>query len=254
MRILISGAGIAGTTLAYWLARHGMQPTLVEKSPRLRTGGYVIDFWGAGFEIAGRMGLLPEIERKGYKIRELRVVNRDGQKISGFPVDAFARITDNRFISLPRGDLAASIFGPLAGKVETIFGDSVARIDQTNNGVHVAFESGAERDFDLVVGADGLHSRVREIVFGAESRFEKYLGCKVAAFEAAGYRPRNELVYVLYTEVGQQVGRFTMRGDRTMFLFTFADEDVDEARDVPSQKTLLRKRFGKSGWECPQIL
>ncbi len=254
MRVLISGAGIAGSTLAYWLVRHGMQPTLVEKAPRLRTGGYVIDFWGAGFEIADRMGLLPEITLKGYKVRELRVVDRAGKKIAGFPVDAFARVTNGRFITLPRGDLAASIFGLLEGKVETIFGDSVARIDQSNKAVHVAFESGAERDFDLVVGADGLHSRVREIVLGAENRFEKYLGCKVAVLEVAGYRPRDELVYVLYTEVGQQVGRFTMRGDRTLFLFTFADADAVGPSDLPAQKALLRKRFGKSGWECPEIL
>jgi 2-polyprenyl-6-methoxyphenol hydroxylase-like FAD-dependent oxidoreductase len=254
MRVLISGAGIAGSTLAYWLSRHGMQPTLVEKAPRLRTGGYVIDFWGAGFEIADRMGLLPEITLQGYKVQELRVVNRAGKTIAAASVDAFTRMTRGRFITLPRGDLAASIFGRLEGKVETIFGDSVARIDQSDNGVHVTFESGAERDFDLVVGADGLHSRVREIAFGAENRFEKYLGCKVAALEVAGYRPRDELVYVLYTEVGQQIGRFTMRGDRTLFLFTFADEDAAGPGDLPAQKALLRSRFGKSGWECPQIL
>jgi 2-polyprenyl-6-methoxyphenol hydroxylase-like FAD-dependent oxidoreductase len=150
--------------------------------------------------------------------------------------------------------LAASIFGLIEGKVETIFGDSVARIDQGEKGVHIAFESGMERDFDIVVGAEGLHSRVRELVFGPQDRFEKYLGIKVAAFEAAGYAPREELVYVMYTEVGQQVARFTMRGDRTMFLFTFADEDAAGARDVSSQKALLRKRFGNSGWECPRIL
>ncbi len=254
VRVLISGAGIAGSTLAYWLAHHGMQPTLVEKAPQVRTGGYVIDFWGAGFEIADRMGLLPEITLKGYKVQELRVVNQAGKKIAGFPVDAFMRITNGRYITLPRGDLAASIFGLLEGQIETIFGDSVARIEQSNKGAHVAFESGAERDFDLVVGADGLHSRVREIVFGAENRFEKYLGCKVAAFEVAGYRPRDELTYVLYTEVGQQVGRFTMRGDRTLFLFTFADKDATGPTDLSSQKALLRRRFAKSGWECPQIL
>ena len=231
-----------------------MQPTLVEKAPRLRTGGYVIDFWGAGFEIADRMGLLPEITAKGYKVQELRIVDRAGKKISGFPVDAFGRMTDGRFITLPRSELAASIFGRLEGNVETIFGDSVARIDQSDKSVHVDFESGAERDFDIVVGADGLHSRVREIVFGAEKRFEKYLGCKVAALEVAGYRPRDELVYVLHTEVGQQVGRFTMRGDRTLFLFTFADKDAAGPTDLSSQKAMLRRRFGKSGWECPQIL
>lgn len=106
-----------------------------------------------------------------------------------------------------------------------------------------------------MVGADGLHSRVRELAFGPEDQFEKYLGYKVAAFEAPNYRPRDELAYLMYTEVGQQVSRFTMRGDRTMFLFIFEDESLDrENENVHAQKALLRKRFGSSGWECPQIL
>jgi 2-polyprenyl-6-methoxyphenol hydroxylase-like FAD-dependent oxidoreductase len=90
--------------------------------------------------------------------------------------------------------------------------------------------------------------------FGPQSQFEKYLGYKVAAFEVEGYRPRDELVYVMYTQVGQQVARFSMRGDRTLFLFVFADEDAQVPGDVQSQKNVLRKRFGRSGWECPQIL
>jgi 2-polyprenyl-6-methoxyphenol hydroxylase-like FAD-dependent oxidoreductase len=254
MKVLISGAGIAGPTLAYWLARYGFQPTLVEKSPRLRTGGYVIDFWGIGFDVANRMGLLPEIRNAGYLIDEVRVVNRNGQRIAGFPVQAISRIAKGRYISLPRGDLAAIIFSRLEGNVETIFGDSIARIEQTPVGVHAAFESGRERDFDLVIGADGLHSRVRELVFGPEKQFEKYLGYKVAAFEAASYRPRDELVYLMYTQVGQQVGRFTMRGDRTMFIFVFTDTENKATPDVAAQKALLHKHFDASGWECPQIL
>jgi 2-polyprenyl-6-methoxyphenol hydroxylase-like FAD-dependent oxidoreductase len=97
---------------------------------------------------------------------------------------------------------------------------------------------------------------VRELVFGPQHQFERYLGYKVAAFEVEGYRPRDELVYVLYTEVAQQVGRFTKRDDRTMFLFTFADPSPDggETGNLEAQKALLRKRFGSSGWECPQIL
>src|SRR5271169_4369302 len=110
MRVLISGAGIAGPTLAYWLAQYGLQPTIIEKAPRLRTGGYVIDFWGAGFDIADRMGLLPEITRKGYRVQEVRVVNRKGQRVAGFSAEAFARAAQGRFVSLPRGDLAAIIF------------------------------------------------------------------------------------------------------------------------------------------------
>lgn len=254
MRVLISGAGIAGPTLAYWLAHYGFKPTIIEKAPRLRTAGYVIDFWGAGFDIADRMGLLPEVRDRGYAVREIRVVGRTGERLAGFPVNAFSRMTRGRFVSLPRGELAASIFGKIEGSVETIFGDGVDRIEQTGRDVRVTFEHGGVREFDLVVGADGLHSRVRELVFGAESRFEKYLGYKVAAFEVEGYRPRDELVYMMYTEVGQQVVRFALRGDRTMFLFTFADQDASGATDVRTQKALLRKRFGNSDWECPQIL
>lgn len=254
MRVLIAGAGIAGPTLAYWLAHYGFRPTIIEVAPHLRTGGYVIDFWGAGFDIANRMGLLPEIRRKGYVFREVRIVDRSGKRVSGFPVDAFARMTRGRYVSLPRGELAASIFGKIEGKVETIFGNSVEGIEQTERSVQVTLASGGMREFDLVVGADGLHSRVRELVFGEESHFEKYLGYKAGAFAVEGYRPRDELVYVMYTQVGQQVGRLAMRGDRTMFLFTFADEDATGSDSPAAQKALLRKRFENSGWECPQIL
>jgi len=254
MKILISGAGIAGTTLAFWLARFGFQPTIVEKAPHLRTGGYVIDFWGAGFDIANRMGLLPELFHKGYSPEEVRVVNRAGERVAGFPTEAFSRVTNGRYISLARGDLAASIFHRL-DRVETIFGDSIQQIEQSGQSAHVVFETGLSRDFDLVVGADGLHSRVREIVFGPSSRFEIYLGYKAAAFSTDKYRPRDESVYVMYTEVGQQITRFAMHDDRTMFLFTFADGSPDRGEATEAgQKSLLRRRFGNSGWECSQIL
>jgi 2-polyprenyl-6-methoxyphenol hydroxylase-like FAD-dependent oxidoreductase len=129
----------------------------------------------------------------------------------------------------------------------------VSRIEQDEKTVRVAFQRGPAREFDLVIGADGLHSEIRRLVFGPQNQFEKYLGYKVAAFEIEGYRPREELVYVMYTELHQQVGRFTMRGDRTLFLFTFADPDPDVG-DAVTQKALLRKRFENSGWECPRSL
>lgn len=256
MKILISGAGIAGPTLAYWLAHFGLKPTIVEKAPTLRTGGYVIDFWGAGFEIADRMDLLPQIRELGYRIQQVRVVNERGKRVAEFSADAFERATQGRYVSLPRGDLAAAIFSKIEGKVETIFGDGVDAIEQTNEGVRVRLESGAVREFDLLIGADGLHSNIREIVFGAQGGFEKYLGYKAAAFAAAGYRPRDELVYVMYTQVGQQIARFSMRDDRTMFLFTFADEQMHDVPvdSIDAQKRLIRGRFENSGWECPQIL
>ncbi|MGH9735884.1 MAG: FAD-dependent monooxygenase [Candidatus Acidiferrales bacterium] len=254
MKILISGAGIAGPTLAYWLLQYGFEPTIVESAPRLRTGGYIIDFWGAGFDIAEKMGLLPEITRAGYKLRELRVVDQNGKRTAGFPVSAFFRMTKGRYSSLPRSDLAAFIFQKIEYCVETIFADSIARIDQTPANVSVTFAGGAKRDFDLVIGAGGLHSRVRELAFGPQSHYEKYLGYKVAAFQSEAYTPREELVYVMYTQVGQQIGRFTMRDNRTLFLFTFADENPEIPADIAAQKLLLRRRFAASGWESSRIL
>jgi 2-polyprenyl-6-methoxyphenol hydroxylase-like FAD-dependent oxidoreductase len=138
--------------------------------------------------------------------------------------------------------------------VDTIFGDAITSIDQTADDVRVRFERHPPARFDLVIGADGLHSRVRELVFGPESRFERYLGIKVAAFETEGYRPRDELVYVMHSQVGQTISRFSMRGDRTMFLFTFADPQPAMPPDVAGQKAVLTARFEGSGWECPRIL
>lgn len=252
--VLISGAGIAGPTLAYWLAHFGFNPTIIESAPQLRSGGYIIDFWGAGFDIAERMGILPEILDNGYKVRELRVVDTNNRRVAGFTVDAFFRLTNGRYISVQRSELAASIFRKTQNQIQTIFGDSITHIEQSAKDVRVTFQSGDVKEFDLVIGADGLHSRTRELTFGPEQRFEKYLGYKVAAVQVEGYRPRDELVYILFTEVGQQVGRFTMRDNRTLFLFTFADRDPTIPSCVHDQKQQVRRRFANSGWECPQIL
>ena len=125
MRILISGAWIAGPTPAYWLHQYGLEPTIVERSPQLRRDGYIIDFWGVGFDVAERMGLLPDIRREGYLVREVRVVGRNGNQVAGFPVDSVV-IANGRYISIPRGELAALIYRTIEGSVETIFNDSIA--------------------------------------------------------------------------------------------------------------------------------
>jgi 2-polyprenyl-6-methoxyphenol hydroxylase-like FAD-dependent oxidoreductase len=254
MRILISGAGVAGPTLAWWLLRHGFTPTLVESAPRQRTGGYVIDFWGAGFEIANRMGLLPSLRPYSYTVQEMRVVDGSGRTAASLPTQAFFKMTQGQFLSISRGDLAACIYASLDGKVETLFGDRVVRLQQSESGVDVGFASRPARHFDLVIGCDGLHSGIRQLVYRNESQFEKYLGYKVAAFELRGYSPRDELVYMMHTAVGRQIARFSMRDDRTMFLFTFSDEDRSLPSTLPEQKSLLRRNFGQMGWETPQIL
>jgi 2-polyprenyl-6-methoxyphenol hydroxylase-like FAD-dependent oxidoreductase len=253
--VLISGAGIAGPTLAYWLVASGYTPTLVERAPRLREGGYVIDFWGLGFDIAERMGLLPELKRQAYWIDELRFVDRRGRRVGGFPVDVFRKMTSGRYISLPRSALAAVIYGAIAGRCETIFNDSISSIETTNDGLVVTFESSRRRQFDLVVGADGLHSTVRRLAFGPENRFERYLGYGLAAFEVSRYRPRDDGIYVSYGLPGKQIGRFALRDDRTLFLIVFRapQERLADARDSYAQRALLRAVLSKGGWECAAI-
>ncbi len=256
MRIAINGAGVAGTTLAYWLQGSGHQPTLIERAPHWRAGGYIIDFWGVGYQVAQCMGLESALRAVGYQIQEVRLVDGRGHTVSNFPADVFRRIAQGRYISLPRSDLAAAIFHTIEHCVETIFDESITAIEELDHGVHVTFTRGAAREFDLVIGADGLHSAVRKLVFGPESQFEKQLGYHVAAFEIAGYQPRDELVYVSYTTPGRQAARFSLRDDRTLILFVFADACMigPEPHGLEECKALLHGVFGDAGWECPQIL
>jgi 2-polyprenyl-6-methoxyphenol hydroxylase-like FAD-dependent oxidoreductase len=254
MQVLIVGAGIAGPTLAYWLERAGYTPTLVERSHALRTGGYIVDFWGAGFDVAEQMGIVPELVNRGYHLREVRQVAEDGRRITSFDPEMLVRGTGGRYVSIARSDLAAVIYGALGGRIETLFGDSVRALDDDGARVHVTFESGTKRDFDLVIGADGLHSEVRRLVFGAEEQFEKYLGITVAAFDIAGYRPRDELVAVMHTKVGYQVTRLAIRDDMTMCLFTFVDDGGVANHDAAGQQAALRARLADAGWEIPAIL
>ena len=254
MNALISGVGIAGATLAFWLHKYGIEPTLVELAPALRSSGYVIDFWGLGYDIAEKMGLLPDIARLGYHTQELRIVDDSGRRLSGFGVQLFRELTGGRYVTIGRGDLSKLICDQISGSCEIIFGDSIAGLRETGGEVHVQFEHGAERRFDLVIGADGLHSRVRKLVFGPQDRYEKDLGYRVAAFETTGYRRRDELVYIVHSAPGRQVGRLALHDGQTLFLFIFASGSEPEAHRVAAQKAMLRKAFQGDGWELPRIL
>ncbi|MGH7532799.1 MAG: FAD-binding domain [Gemmatimonadales bacterium] len=256
MRVAINGAGVAGPALAFWLRRSGHEVLLVEEAPAPRTGGYVIDFWGIGYDIADRMGLIPEIRRLGYQVKEVRFVGRRGHRSGGFKVAVFDRATGGRFTSLARSDLAGTIVRALDPGVEVIYGDSIAAIDDRGDTVRLAFDHAPPREVDLVIGADGLHSRVRHLVFGDDGEREVSLGYHVAAFQVEGYRPRDELVYVSHGTPGRQISRFTLRGDRTMFLFVFHDECLPTPAPVTEaeRRTALCHIFADAGWEAPAVL
>ena len=251
---MISGAGIAGPMLAYWLKVAGFEPTIVERASALRRGGYVIDFWGLGYDLAERMGLLDQINRIGYHVRQMRIVNDQGRPAAQFGAQVFSELTGGRYVTLQRSELARLLFKKSNGQVESIFGDSIVSLEEQTDCVRVQFEHERERRFDLVIGADGLHSRTRELVFGPQSRFEKHLGYAVAAFEASGYRCRDEDVYLMYGRPGRMLGRFTLRDNRTLFLFVFVAKGEDLPATLNAQKALLRDLYRHDGWECCEVL
>ena len=196
MRIIINGAGIAGPTLAYWLRKAGHEVVLVEAAPQLRSGGYVIDFGLVGYDIAEKMGLIPRIRELGYQVKEMRFVDRQGRKCGSIsigrlrPADCTVATRACGVRTLRRRSTVRWM-----ETVETIFGDSVASIEEEGSCVRVGFDHAPPREADLVIGADGLHSRVRQLAFGPDAGVEVSLGYHVAAFEVEGYRPRDELVY-----------------------------------------------------------
>ena len=254
--VLISGAGIAGQTLAYWLDRFGFVPTLVERASEARTEGYITDFLGAGYDVVEKMGLLPALLSAGYGLSELRLVDARGRRRGGFAGEAFRAATNGRYTSVARGELSGLLRRSVQERVETLFGDSITSLRNEPDGAEAHFEHAPTRRFDLVIGADGLHSNVRRLEFGPEFRYEKFLGYGAAALEASGYRPRDEGVYVAHAVPGAQVARFSLRHDRTMFLFIIADAAAAsiDGRDILAQKRYLHARFRNAGWECPRIL
>jgi len=183
----------------------------------------------------------------------MRIVDESGRRIAGFGTRVFRELTGGRFVTLGRSDLSRLLFDKVSGVTETIFGDEVVSLQEHFDAVEVQFRNGQTRRFGLVIGADGLHSNVRRLMFGSQDRFETYLGYYAAAFEVNGYRPRDENVYVIYNQPGRMLARFALHDDRTLFLFVFAF-DSSGPDLAAEQKAILRERFGDGSWECKRIL
>jgi 2-polyprenyl-6-methoxyphenol hydroxylase-like FAD-dependent oxidoreductase len=150
--------------LAYWLSRYGFQPTIVERASAVRPGGYAVDFRGASVRVLDRMGLLAEVQRKQTRVGAITIVDRNSKKMASMP-DGFT----SGELEILRGDLATVLYQATRESTEYIFDNSIAAIEQSSAGVDVRFQRGASRRFDLVIGADGLHSNVRSLVFGEET-------------------------------------------------------------------------------------
>ncbi|HEY4110893.1 FAD-dependent monooxygenase [Puia sp.] len=249
-KILISGASIAGPALAFWLNRYGFETTIIERAPVLRPGGYAVDFRGAAMEVLKRMELLESIRRFETRAGTITMVDAFNNKLASMP-DGFT----SGELEILRGDLARVLFEVTQYDTEYIFNDSITKMREDEEGVEVEFFRGAPQRFDLVIGADGLHSNVRRIAFGEESQFVRDLGLYVAVFTIPNFMNLG-MNGLYYGEVGRRVGIFgAKKGTAAMASFFFASDPLTyDRRDTMAQKEILRKRFKDMGWQVPRLL
>ena len=255
MKVAINGVGVAGPTVAYWLKRLGHEPVLFEQAAALRTGGYLVDFWGLGYTIAERMGIVGDLRARGYEMERMRMVDSRGTDEAEVDLTRMREALHGRFVSIARSDLSAALFGSCDG-IPARFGISIVGIEEDPVGSVVTLSDGTSEHFDVVIGADGLRSAVRALAFGRESQFERFLDCCIAAFRVVGYPHRDELTYVSHTVRHRQAGRVSLRNDETLVLLVWRPEPAD--RDIPrereAQQAGVRRAFGDMGWEMPELL
>lgn len=252
--VLICGAGVAGISLAYWLRRHGFAPTVVERAPAIREGGYKVDIRGAALEVVERMGLLEDVRRMRTHVRAGSVVNAAGKKVASMDGDTFGgRVHGDA--ELLRGDLLRLLYDRTEQEVEYLFDDAVASLDQTGDAVKVTFVSGETRTFALVVGADGMRSSTRAMVFGSDDRFVRDLGYHISIFTVPNHLnlDREELTYVGPGRTALTYSTARDSGAKAMFLFASQGPE-DDHRDRAEQEKLLATAYAGEGWEVPRLL
>jgi 2-polyprenyl-6-methoxyphenol hydroxylase-like FAD-dependent oxidoreductase len=248
--VLISGAGVAGPTLAYWLSRYGFRPTVVERSAGQRSSGNPVDVRGEAMEVAGRMGVLPRLRAAATSVSGMDVVSASGRRVGRIAVGK----ADGTELEVARANLAAVMHDAARERAEFVFGDSIAALRQDAAGVDVTFAAGAPRRFDLVVGADGLHSGVRRLVFGPPSGYVRHLGMYVATLQL-GYAADDPNTVLMYNLPGRSVSVHPVNGN-AMAAFIFRSPVIPglDNRDIAACKQVVLDAYGDGGWELPRLL
>ena len=254
--VLVSGASVAGTTVAYWLVQHGYSVTVVERYPGLRPGGQAIDVRGPALTVLERMGLRAAADHQRTRIRGASVVDRDGNELSrdteSTPTGGLIASSD---IELLRDDLIELLYEATKLKVEFSFDDSIASLQDDGTSVEVTFERDGVRRFDLVIGADGLHSNVRKLIFGPEEQFIERLGTYAAIFTVPNFLNLDYWQTWHYGD-SSMAGVYSARNNteaRAMLGFMDTDLRIDY-RDNEAQFAELERRMANDGWVRPQLL
>lgn len=253
--ILISGAGIAGPALAFWLNKSGYRVTIVELADGIRPGGQTVDLRGAGGDVVERMGLLPEMQARSLDQRGVAWIRSDGRRRAEMPVTAF---NGNGLVSkleILRGDLVDVLYQATKDQTEYRFSTRITELSQNGHGVEATLTDGTSLSVDLVVGADGPHSAVRRLVFGPEEQFVKPLGGYNAWFTAPDIVGLDGW-YLMYQAPGLNA---SMRPSHDPALakagLAFRSEPVEyDRRNADEQRALLTRHFAGAGWQCDALL
>jgi 2-polyprenyl-6-methoxyphenol hydroxylase-like FAD-dependent oxidoreductase len=243
MRVLISGASIAGPVLAYWLTRHGFDVTVVERAPTLRkTGGHAVDLFRPAMDISEKMGVLPRIEALATGTDRMTMYREGRPRATEVDLTKLTGVASDRHVEIMRDDLSEIYYDAARDDVDYLFGDTITAIEHDGE---VTFERSAARKFDVIVGADGLHSNVRRLTFGEEDSLTRFLGGYLAVVSAPkSLAEPNEMVG--HIGVGRLAAIYTaehLDDARVIFMFRSKEELDYDHRDSLRQKQLLRDAY-----------
>ncbi len=256
-RVLISGASVAGPTAAYWLSRKGFAVTVVERMPleRVVSSGHAVDVFGPATDVATWMGLLPALVENRTRTDVVSFVQVHGRGVD-LEMSELVAGASGGHVEIMRGRLAAILYEATRNDVQYLFGDSIRTIDQQPDGVAVTFEHAPADRFDVVVGADGLHSEVRRLAFGPERGFRRFLGGYLAGIVLPNYLSLDGRM-VVWNAPGRLAAIYPVHQDGTAragFLFRALEELSLDDGDVDGQKRILHQIYGADGWEIPRLL